>query len=440
MVTPERNVFIGTDQGVIAGYRNARNWVWTLLSAGKPGYVNDLIVSGDILFIGSDEGVYRFSKGRMERLSSVPCQALAIGDTFLAAVNPDSIMIFYFSAVGADATNIYRSLPEIGTFTPSMPAVSMLPLPRLQYGRLPDFSRLEQEIASEPLTQSSIASQNVAIADRPHVPLPAELQKPIFTDIEKIESRYLLATRNRGIWIFEDDEWSLLDGVPQTGISYLVCNASACYAFGPDAGIFRVDGEYGERIVPPENTRGLLHVSAEADGTLLLLFSDGSIKKWQTGYLTEVFGIPGEFRGEFHSLWTIQGRCLVVVDKGVMLHEQDRQWNLVFFKGRIDNTRIAAVERGPDDNLYIALEDGRIFEFRGDRLDFLGVISDRPVALNFAGCLWVAGQESLFFLENRNFVAAPFHTSDRILGAFPLADSRSIMVFTDYGVKMIAGR
>lgn len=441
MITTERNVFIGTDQGVVAGYRNARSWVWTLLSAGKPGYVNDLIVSGDILFIGSDEGVYRFNKGRMDRLSSVPCQALAIGSSFLAAVNPDSIMLFYFSGgTGDSGSSMYSSLPEIGTFTPSFPVVSMVPLPKLQYGRLPDFGRLDQENNRKALTISPVASESFAVVDRPHVPLPAELQKPVFSDIEKLGSNFILATQNRGVWIFDGTNWSLQEGIPQIGVSSLVCNSTACFAYGPTAGIFQVGIEQALQIVSAEHTPGLLHVFAEADNTLLMLFKDGSIKSWTNGQLHELIGIPGEFRGDFHSLWKFKDRFLVVVDKGVMVHESDRQWNLIFFKGRIDNTRIAAVERGPDENLFIALEDGRIFEFKADKLEFVGVISDQPVALNYDGCLWVAGKESLFFLENKNFVSAPFHTTDKILGAFPSLDKDSVMVFTDFGVNVIAGR
>lgn len=440
MITNERNVFIGTDQGVVAGYRNARNWVWTLLSAGKPGYVNDLVVSGDILFIGSDEGVYRFCKGRMDRLSSVPCQALALGNSFLAAVNPDSIMLFYFAGGAGDSSGMYRSLPEIGTFTPSFPVVSMVPLPKLQYGRLPDFGRLDQENVRHALTMSNVATKTFAVADRPHVPLPIELQKPVFSAIVNLDSSFLLATQNRGVWEFDGEQWSLKNGVPEVGVPSLAHNSNACYAYGPAAGIFRVDSKMGQKVVGPEYTSELLNVFAEEDNTLLMLFKDGSIKSWANGQINNLVGIPGEFQGEFHSLWKIHDRFLVVVDKGVMVHESDRQWNLVFFKGRIDNTSIAAVERGEDDNLFIALEDGRIFEFKADKLEFVGVISDQPVALNYAGCLWVAGKDSLSFLENKSFIPAPFHGKARVLGAFPSSDNQSIMVFTDFGVEVIAGR
>lgn len=440
MVTTDRNVFVGTDQGVIAGYRNSRNWVWTILSAGKPGYINDIVVSGDILFIGSDEGVFRFFKGRMDRLSAIPCQALCIGNTFLAAVNPDSIMLFYFSpAPGDPNAGLFGPVPEIGSFTPAFPVVSTLPATRLQYGRLPDFGLLETDNKA-PLTESPAATESWSVEDKPFVALPAELQKPVFSDIVKFGSQYLLATENRGVWAYDGQNWSQIGGVKQVGVTSLICNASSCYAYGADAGVYKIENGLASEIISAEQTVRLIHVLAEPDDTLLLLFADGSIKSFAQGRMREMFGIPGEFRGEFHSLWKIAGRYLVVVDKGVMLHESERQWNLVFFKGSIDTARIAAVEPGDADNLYIALNDGRIFEYKNEKLDSIGVLSDQPVALNFSGFLWVAAREALFFLENNSFVPMPFHANDRILGAFPVADNKSILVFTGSGVKSIAGR
>ncbi len=440
MVTTDRNVFIGTDQGVIAGYRNARNWVWTILSAGKPGYINDIVVSGDILFVGSDEGVFRFSKGRMERLSAIPCQALCIGLNFLAAVNPDSIMLFYFTPAPGDANaRLFGPVPEIGSYTPAFPMVPVLPATRLQYGRLPDFGLLETD-GKLPLTESKAASETWSTLEKPFVALPAELQKPVFSDIVSFGERYLLATENRGVWSYDGKTWSQIEGIGQLGVSSLTRNQQSCFAWGAETGVFKIEGEQATQLAGPEKTAGLVHLFADVDDTLLLLFADGSIKTLAYGELRELFGIPGEFKGVFNSVWKLGNRYLVVVDKGVMIHESERQWNLVFFKGSIEAAKIAAVEPGDSENLFIALSDGRIFEFKNEKLEFIGVISDQPTSLNFSGLLWVATRESLFFLENRNFVPTPFRATDRILGAFPVAGDKSVLVFTGSGVKSIAGR
>ncbi len=183
-----------------------------------------------------------------------------------------------------------------------------------------------------------------------------------------------------------------------------------------------------------------MHVFAEEDDTLLLLFGDGSIKTLAYGELRDLFGIPGEFKGVFNSVWKIGGRYLVVVDKGVMIHESERKWNLVFFKGSIDLVHVAAVEPGNEQNLFIALTDGRIFEFKNEKLETVGIITDQPLSMNYSGFLWVATRETLYFFEKNSFVPAPFKSNDNILGAFPVADEKSVLVFTGSGVKTMAGR
>ncbi len=436
MITNERSVFIGSDQGVIAGYRSARNWVWTLLSAGKPGFVNDLLVSGEILFIGSDEGLYRFYNGRMERLSSIPCQALAAGESFLAAVNPRSIMLFYFAPF-VGLKDGQRLVPEVGSHTPAMPIVSMVPVPNLQFGRLPDFRALAQ-------SDMDLNAHDTASGTNPQVslkPLPDELQIPVFSDLEQVGQKFYLATGNRGTWLYDSIGWLEVNGVPRSGLEHLAGNGNECYVYGNGRGIFKLDGVNAAPLVKEVFSSGLLNVHVCQDGSLLILFENGSIKTVDNnGTLQEIATIPSEFRGEFHSVWKAGTGLVVVVNKGLLLQESDKQWNLVFFKGRIDGTRVTSVTPGEDNSIFVAINDGRIFQFSEGHLDFIGSINDQPVAMNYAGFLWVAGNESLFFLEKNNLIAAPFHAKDRILGAYPVPDSNSVMVFTGSGIKVIAGR
>jgi ligand-binding sensor domain-containing protein len=439
MVTTDRSVFIGSDQGVIAGYRNLKNWVWTLLSAGKPGFVNDLLVSGDILFVGSDEGLYRFNNGRMERLSSIPCQALAADDSFLAAVNPGSVMLFYFAPfVGIKDSSRISTAPEVGSFTPSMPVVSMIPVPNLQFGRLPDFRSLDA--GDEDSVVGKSASESL-ILDRPEPGLPPELQVPVFSDLEMVFDKYYMATKNRGIWLYQNSTWKEIDGVPGVGVESLAGNGTSCYAYGNGKGVFKILNDKATVFVREIFCNGLLNVHLSQDGSLLLLYENGSIKTTdENGDLKELASIPGEFSGEFHSIWKIGANLVVVVNKGVLVQESDKQWNLVFFKGRIEGSRVTSATIGTANDLYVAQNDGRIFRFAAGQLDFVGAINDLPVAMNYAGCLWVAGNDSLYFLEKNDLIAAPFHARDRILGAYPVPDSKSIMVFTGSGVKVIAGR
>lgn len=442
MVTTERSVYIGSDQGVIAGYRNAKNWVWTLLSAGKPGFVNDLLVSGDVLFVGSDEGLYRFKNGRMERLSSIPCQALAAGKSFLAAVNSDSILLCYFAPFVSVKDQPYlSSVPEVGSYTPSMPVVSMIPVPDLQFGRLPDFQYLENELEqNEQKAVDSTASGSEEDVV-PETKFPPELQTPVFSDLEKVNDYYYMATLNRGIWLHHKSSWKRIDGVPSVGLGALAGSNEFCYAYGSGNGVYKIVQNTSQLFIKDIFTDGLLDINTSKDGSLIMLFEDGQIKTSdKNGKLQPLTSIPSEFKGEFHSIWKTGSQLVVVVNRGVLIQESRKQWNLVFFKGRFEGSKVTAVTKGPNNTLFIGVNDGRIFKLSGASLDFVGTISDQPVAMNFAGYLWVAGKESLYFLEKNKLIATPFHVNDKILGAYPVPDSKSIMVFTGSGIKLIAGR
>lgn len=442
METTEKVVYVGTDQGVVAGYRNARNQVWTILSAGKPGHINDIVVSGDILFVGSDEGVFRFSKGRMDRLSAVPCNSLAVCDTFLAAVNKNSIMLFEFSPAPGEQPSYMAPIPEIGTYTPILPIMPQLPQTRLQYGRLPDFGLLESD-NKIPLVQSALASDTPDTEEKtvkPFVQLPAELQKPLFTTIVETDKHYLLATENRGVWAYSDDKWLSVSGVEKPGISALTKNSSKEYAYGDGAGVFEINGLTAHKIIDENETKNILSIYAEADGTLFLLFNNGLIKKYNNGRLTDFSNIPKELADQYSYICKIADKYLVVTDMGILTYSQGKAWNLMYFKGSTENAKVASSVQGNSSNLYTALSDGRIFEYKNEKLEFLGVITDQPVAMNFSALLWVAGKEGLFFLENNGFVQTPLRTEDKIVGAFPTKNNTSILVFTGSGVKILSDR
>ena len=191
MVTTEKNVFIGTDQGIVAGYRSSKNWVWTMLSSTKPGFINDIISAGEVLFIASDEGVFRYYKGKMDRLSSIPTYSLCLCDTFLAAINKSSVLFYYFNFSGnIGNSSIFGVIPELGTYTPTLPITTLPMETRPTYSRMPDYGLLETD-GKEALTESSLSTENYPPDQKPMVELPVELQKPVFSDITKFHDKYL---------------------------------------------------------------------------------------------------------------------------------------------------------------------------------------------------------------------------------------------------------
>ena len=174
MVTTDKNVFIGTDQGIVAGYRSSKNWVWTMLSSTKPGFINDIISAGEVLFIASDEGVFRYYKGKMDRLSGIPTYSLCLCDTFLAAINKSSVILYYFNFSGSIGNNsIFGVIPELGTYTPTLPITTLPMETRPSYSRMPDYGLLETD-GKEALTESSLSTESYPPDQKPMVELPIE--------------------------------------------------------------------------------------------------------------------------------------------------------------------------------------------------------------------------------------------------------------------------
>ena len=109
----------------------------------------------------------------------------------------------------------------------------------------------------------------------------------------------------------------------------------------------------------------------------------------------------------------------------------------MFFQGNIDSARIADVVSINNQELYIALNDGRIFRYSDNKLPLTGIISDHPNSINYSGDLWVSSMDSLYFKDKNSFTAIPFKSRDKILGAFPDKENKNIYVFTASGLRII---
>ena len=437
MVTTDKNVFIGTDQGIVAGYRSSKNWVWTMLSSTKPGFINDIINAGEVLFIASDEGVFRYYKGKMDRLSGIPTYSLCLCDTFLAAVNKSSVALYYFNFSGnIGKSSIFGAIPELGTYTPTLPITSLPMEMRPSYSRMPDYGLLETD-GKEALAESSLTTESYPPDQKPMVELPIELQRPVFSDITQFNNKYLLATTNRGIWSFDGKTWNQINHNGKGNANKLCCNSKHCYAYNSQSGIYEILDNIANLIIDSRETLGLKYLSICDEDTLLLLFNDGKVKKFKNGELELFFNIPSEFTDNCHSIWKIKDQYLAVLNQGIMTHESNGKWNLLFYQGNIDSARIADVVSINNQELYIALNDGRIFRYSENKLMLSGIISDHPNSINYSGSLWVSSIDSLYLKDKNTFTAIPFKSRDRILGAFPDKENKNIYVFTASGLRII---
>lgn len=437
MITTDKNIFIGTDQGIIAGYRSSRNREWTMLSTTKPSFINDIINAGDILFIASDEGIFRYYKGKMDRLSSIPTYSLCLCDTFLAATGKSSVLLYYFDFSGNIGNNsIFGVVPELGTYTPTLP-LSTLPMgSRPIYKRMPDYGLLETD-GKEALTESEASTEEYMPDKKPMVELPIELQNPVFSDIANFKEKYYLATTNRGVWAFNGVSWTQINHNKKVNTKKLCYNKNHCYAYSDKSGIYEIVDNEANLILDSKETVGLKYLSICDDDTLLLLFSDGKVKTYNNNELKLFFSIPNEFIENCHSIWKISEQYIAVLNQGIMIHESNGKWNLMFFRGNIDSAKVADVCNYENKTLYIALNDGRIFEYSDNKLPLSGIVPDYPISINYSDKLWVSSSDSLYIKENDMFTPIAFKSNNRILGAFTSKENNNIYIFTASGLRIL---
>ena len=437
MITTDKNIYIGTDKGVVVGIRDSKSWVWTMISTTKPGYINDMVNAGEILFIASNEGVFRYYKGKMDRLSSIPTYSLCLCDTFLAATGNSSVLLYYFDFTGnLGNTSIFGVVPELGTYTPSLPVTTLPMSSRPVYKRMPDYGLLDTDGKSA-LAESNVSDEKFSPDRKPMVELPIELQKPVFSDISKFNSKYYLATTNRGIWSFDGKTWTEVNHNGKGNARKLCSNTQHCYAYSEESGIYEILDNIANLVVNSNETAGLKYLSICDDDTLLLLYSDGKVKAFSNGELKSLFTISNESFSLCHSVWKVSEQYVAVFDQGVMTQESNGQWNLMLYQGNIDSAKVADVSTLENRVLYIALNDGRIFEYSRGKLLLSGIVPDHPISIKRSDNLWISSADSLYLKENNSFVSIPFKSSDKILGAFTDKENKNILVFTASGLRIL---
>ena len=437
MITTDKNVFIGTDKGVVLGIRDSKNWVWTMLSTTKPGYINDITNAGEILFIASEEGVFRYYKGKMDRLSSIPTYSLCLCDTFLAATGKSSVLLYYFDFTGnIGNTSIFGVVPELGTYTPNLPITTLSMGNRPIQTRMPDYGLLETD-GKQALGISQAQTEDYAPDRKPMIELPIELQKPVFSDISKFNNKYYLATTNRGIWAFDGKNWNQVSHNGKGNANKLCSNQKHCYAYSKDSGVYEILDNLANLVIDPKDTTNLKYLSICENDTLLLLYADGIVKTFSNGELSLTFTIPNEFIDNCHSVWKVSNQYIAVLNQGIMVYESNGKWNLKIFQGIIDTARISDIINLENKILYIALNDGRFFEYSNNKLLLSGIIPDHPISIKYSENLWVSSADSIYIKEGNSFAPVTFKSGDRILGAFTDKNSKNILVFTASGLRIL---
>ncbi|NLM16812.1 MAG: hypothetical protein GX221_03755 [Candidatus Riflebacteria bacterium] len=438
LIVTKNRIFIGTDQGVITCYKSTRDWVWTILSTDKPGHINDMAAVGETLFIASDEGVYRASQGRMDRLTAVPSSALAICDTFLAAICNNSVVLYYFVPGSKHSdSSLFGPIPQLGTYTPSLPIAVKEKQDRWQSLRTPELGLMDTDNKQIfGATKAENSKHTSPALPKPHIELPLELQMPIFTEIADLGDKYALATKNRGIWLYESQSWKQLKAPEELTATKLAVNTSGlCFIYGDGKGIYKIENDEAKEVLTKEHTENLIFASLTTSNTLIMLYSDGYIKEFtETSSAPEIlFKKPQNFKAELFSVFKSGNSFFLPSDRGIVKREPDGKWNLVFYSGQKSKIESSLItENGV---LYTALFDGRVFEYAEEGLRLIGILPNTPITLTYSTNLSAVSGQEIYTYDNKRFIPIPFKGEEQILGVFTQPDSKKMLIFTESGVK-----
>ncbi|MBP7633555.1 hypothetical protein KBA41_05265 [Candidatus Ozemobacteraceae bacterium] len=456
-------IYVGTDNGLAAGFKNGRDWVWTTLSPGEPKVIRDMVMVGDALLVCSEEGLFRYRDGRFEKLSGdLGQRVLAINGEFVATVGPKRILLHGFqglptvAAPAAPLANMTPTtpasvalpaaapvqpiIPSVGTYAPDVPTASTA-VPVV----LPSTPQVSAPTPPQPqiVSQSPAAVQAASDPVFGMVPLPASLRGPSASCALWDGTRVWIGTTNDGLWFFDNGRWESLNrsngalGDDQIVALWRLNGKSYLYSW--ILGIMSLEGGRPSPLLAPAQAAELVSATGSGNG-LLLLKKGGWLVRVDIGGKTEPAGrIPEDFFREARFVQTLEDRPLVVTDRGVLEQDQSGRWAITFYPGEPGPDLKATASVAGEGRLYIGLSNGSIFTYAGRSVSKIGSISGRVRGLAWDQNLWITGENTIFQLSSQGgtpvAVGGPFPSG--ILSMHPIVSRSAVLVVTMDGVRTV---
>ncbi|HQG29603.1 MAG TPA: hypothetical protein PLY73_13710, partial [Candidatus Ozemobacteraceae bacterium] len=466
LVADRSAIYLGTDVGLAAGFKNGRDWVWTTLSPGEPRSVRDMAMAGDALLVCSDEGLFRYRDGRFEKLSGdVGQRALAISGEFVATVGPKRILLHAFQGLptvngsalaptnattdapvpGAPpvvpaAAPVQPIIPSVGTFVPetpvpvSGPAAAAPPVPQVTAPVLPQYQAISQAPTSAQAVSDPIFGT---------VPLPASLRGPSASCVLWDGARVWVGTTNDGLWFFENGRWENLNrangalGDDQIVALWRLNGKSYLYSWV--LGIMSLEGGRPTPLLKPDQAAELVSAAGSGSG-LLLLKKGGWLVRVDAAGKTEPAGrIPEDFFREARFVQTLGDQPLVVTDRGVLEQDQSGRWVITFYPGETGPDLKATASVAGEGRLYIGLSNGSIYAYAGRVASKIASIGGRVRGLTWDRNLWISGENTIYQLPSAGGppVAAGGPLPSGILSMQPVVSRAAALVVTMDGVRTV---
>ncbi|OQA08400.1 MAG: hypothetical protein BWY66_01016 [bacterium ADurb.Bin374] len=448
-------IYVGTDNGLAAGFKNGRDWVWTTLSPGEPKVIRDMAMVGDALLVCSDEGLFRYRDGRFEKLSGdVGQRALAINGEFIATVGPKRILLHAFQGLPsvaasaeppANATPIVAApvqpvIPSVGTYAPDIPTASTVVPVVLQPTPQPSAPTPSQP---QTVSQPPVAVQAASDPVFGTIPLPASLRGPSASCLLWDGVRVWVGTTNDGLWFFENGRWESFNRANGTlGDDQIVAlwrlNGKS-YLYSWVLGIISLEGGRPTPLLTPDQAAELVSAAGSGSG-LLLLKKGGWLVRVDASGKTEPAGrIPEDFFREARFVQTLGDRPLVVTDRGVLEQDQSGRWAVTFYPGETRPDLRATASVTGEGRLYIGLSNGSIFAYADRAASKIASIAGRVRTLSWDQTLWISGENMIYQLPSSGgtpvVVGGPFPAG--ILSMQPVVSRAAALVVTMDGVRTV---
>ncbi|HEY9071336.1 MAG TPA: hypothetical protein VIV61_13850 [Candidatus Ozemobacteraceae bacterium] len=463
-------IYVGTDDGLVAGFKNVRDWVWTPLSPGEPRVIRDLAMLGDSLLVCSDEGLFRYRDGRFEKLTgSIGQQVLAINGEFVATVGPGRVILHTFAGIPAvqsatpgvsapqtpalsapvpAAEPVPMILPTVGTYVaapgpvaPVQPAPSAAPapLPAVQAAPVPAAVSAVPPVQAVP---AAVAPSDPVFGT---VPLPPALRGPAASSVMWDGTRLWVGTTNGGVWFFENGAWTGLNrsngGLADDQVVALWRMGGKSYLYSWILGILSLENGRAVPLLKADSVADL--ISAAVSGTdLVLLKKAGHLMRAAANGVLEPAGrIPEDFFRAARFVQILRGQPVVVTDQGVLEQDQSGRWVVTFFPGEptVDVKATASIV-GDDGRLYVGLSNGSIHAYADRRAVREGTIPDAVRVLAWDQGLWLAGATTVYRRQATGGSPVPVRVraNSRILGMQPMAARNAVVVVTMNGLQTIS--
>jgi len=444
-------LYIGTDDGVVAGLKNGGAWVWTPLLAGGPRAVRDLLaVNGTLLVLGQ-EGLFRYRDGRYEKLAEpINGRVMSLGPRLLAVAGPGRVSLYAFVPAQGAGGSLVPVVPSVGTFSPLL-APSAAPLPPgtpVQPAVLP----IQGSQVPVPSVGPVLSGGSPAPAPAPSLPspagtflgspLPPALQGQGATSLAWDGRRLWVGTTNQGLWQFLDGTWTGFSkdngGLSDNQVvSLWQADGGRTFLFSWALGLMGLESGRPTQVLPINRLDGFLGLAGDGAAPVFL-FEGGILRRLDGNRLADIRKVPGGQGYVLRHLLVVRGVIHLVADEGVVVfNEQENRWVLYNFPREAPERALFAVS-APDGTIYVAGAQGTIFSYLNTRTARVGSIGEGPKGLAFGGMLCAATKNGLFRLRDGALMPMTPPTGASIQGCLMIPEKRTLVLNTTAGLFSVS--